>query len=113
MHSCAVRSSSMLAASLWSLPYSSRAHHASWAALPCERLDGPRSRPLSSAKQVVRGEWTGHGGRVLALADEEREAVVDIAGRAERTLQAVQRADCGRVVLLAKRTGGPPGSSGS
>ena len=85
--------------------------------VPCMRVD---QRCLARAsccfsltpviRQVVRGEWAGHEGRVLALADEEREAIVDITGCAERTLRAVQRTDCGRVVLLAKRTGGPPGS---
>ena len=47
--------------------------------------------------QVLKGEWAGREGEVQALADE-REAIVNVAGAAERATQILDRADLGRVV---------------
>lgn len=49
------------------------------------------------ALQVLKGEWAGREGEVQALADE-REAIVNVAGAAERATQILDRSDLGRIV---------------
>ena len=46
---------------------------------------------------MLKGEWAGREGEVQALADE-REAIVNVAGAAERATQILDRADLGRIV---------------
>lgn len=47
--------------------------------------------------QVLRGEWAGYEGEVTAVA-EETELIIKLAGVTNRSIQILQRADCGRVV---------------
>jgi len=47
--------------------------------------------------QVMRGEWAGYEGEVTAVAEEE-ELIIKLVGVTNRSIQILQRADCGRVV---------------
>ncbi len=50
------------------------------------------------SSQVLRGEWAGYEGEVTAVA-EESELIIKLAGVTNRSIQILQRADCGRVVM--------------
>ena len=52
----------------------------------------------SVTSQVLRGEWAGYEGEVTAVA-EESELIIKLAGVTNRSIQILQRADCGRVVV--------------
>ena len=52
---------------------------------------------VSDRAQVMRGEWAGYEGEVTAVAEED-ELIIKLAGVTNRSIQILQRADCGRVV---------------
>ena len=61
------------------------------------RLGGFTRACLSASTQVLRGEWAGYEGEATAVA-EETELIIKLAGVTNRSIQILQRADCGRVV---------------